>query len=72
MSALKEWLYPWLSEYQWFREWYGGKWSRWWIDLPLSSNHIWVNQWSRPGCGLYWVEREDYESNPSKGASNER
>lgn len=58
---LKEFLWPYLSEFRWFRRWYGGRWSFWYIDLPLTRNPLWMNQWERPGCGLWWYEREEWK-----------
>lgn len=60
MTYLLNWLRPWLSEFAWFRRWHGGKWSRWYINLYLTRNPLWLPQWHRPGCGLWWVEREEH------------
>lgn len=59
-ERLKEFLRLWFSEYQWFRRWHGGKWSRWWIDLNLTRNPLWLPGWDRPGCGIRWDAREDW------------
>jgi hypothetical protein len=52
------WLSCFLSEYRWFRRWYGGKWSQWTVLLNLTTNPLWVTGWERPGCGMYWHQRE--------------
>lgn len=57
---MKEWLMPFLSNYRWFRRWYGGKWALSYIMLPLANPFVWHPGWERPGCGLYWLEREDW------------
>lgn len=56
------WLSCFLSEYQWFRKWYGGKWSRWEIDLNLTRNPLWVQGWDRPGCGIRSVQLEHWST----------
>jgi hypothetical protein len=54
------WLSCFLGEYQWFRRWYGGKWSQWTIFLNLTRNPLWVQGWDRPGCGLECHARESW------------
>lgn len=26
-----------LSNWRWYRRWYGGRWERWWVDCPVCS-----------------------------------
>lgn len=58
------WLSCFLGEYRWFRRWYGGKWSRWEVNLNLTTNPLWVQGWERAGCGLAWYAREDWSTSP--------
>jgi hypothetical protein len=60
------WLSCFLGDYQWFRKWYGGKWSLWLIDLKLTRNPLWLQSWERPGCGLWWYEREEWPTTTSR------
>lgn len=69
---MKTFLEPWLSSFQWFRRWYGGKWSRWEIDLPLTNRLVWVPQWERPGCGALCLARECYEIDTATVAEPKR
>lgn len=59
-ERLKSFLRVWLSEWRIFRRWHGGKWSLWYINLSLTKNPLWMAGWERPGCGLWWIEREDF------------
>lgn len=64
---MKDLLSHWLSNFQWFRRWYGGKWALHYINLPLTDPFVWLPQWERPGCGLWWCEREDYSQSDREG-----
>lgn len=70
-EAMKEWLKPFLSNYRWFRRWHGGKWALSYIDLPLTNPFVWHPGWGRPGCGVYWLEREDWSAHSASGTRDE-
>lgn len=70
---MKNFLSLFFSNYRWFRRWYGGKWALSYINLPLSNPFVWLPTWERPGCGLYWLEREDWGSSDNgRGDSDAR
>jgi len=57
-KEMKDFLRPYLSEFRWFRRWYGGRWGYWQTSLSMPA--VWLNQWHRPPCGEYMIAKEHY------------
>lgn len=57
-EEVKRFLRIFLSDFQWFRRWDGGKWALWGTSLPMKA--IWLNQWERPPCGDALLAKEEW------------
>jgi len=48
-----------LSEYQWYRKWYGGRWERHWISVCSSA--MWINM-KPPIVWQEWISPGSFET----------
>lgn len=54
------------KQHKWARQRLGGKWEKWYIDLPMPDIWFQVEDWSentkfRPGCGRCIYIKEEYK-----------
>lgn len=70
------WMKHFLSKYQWYRRWHGGRWENHWIDI--CGSFIWLDMrkdrcWPeyRQPCSFVTPIIEDYPERPTPNASLE-